>query len=153
MDKLAFKKEVLVQARLRQQEIIDDFKRRISELRTSKALLNEDQYDHGQMSMDESNYIIIDELADELNMVNKEMDFLNRMEVGDHLHETVAPGSVVITDRKIFYPSVSVEDFEANGIDLYGISLKAPLYEMMKGKRSGEEFGFRGERYIITDLY
>ena len=46
MNKIDFKKTVLVKAKEKQQEIIDDFKTRIQELNNSEDAVEEDQLDH-----------------------------------------------------------------------------------------------------------
>ena len=153
MKKLEFKKKVLDKARERQQEIIDDFQHRIHELQSSVMNINEDQHDIDQKSLDNSSSELINKLADQLNFVVEEMNVLLKMKVDDRLHEKVSIGSIVETDRKVFYPSVSVESFSVDGTELFGISVKAPLYKAMSGKKAGDVFSYQKTQYRIEDVY
>lgn len=153
MKKLEFKKKVLDKAIERQQEIIDDFQYRINELQNSVMNINEDQQDMDQKSLDNSSSELINKLADQLNFVVEEMNMLLKMKVGDQLHERVSIGSIVETDKKVFYPSVSIENFNLNGKELFGISTKAPLYKAMSGKKAGDVFSYQKTQYRIEDVY
>lgn len=153
MNKIDFKKTVLEKAKERQQEIIDNFRRRIEELNSSDDAVEEDRLDFDQQALDATSDNLISKLAVQLNFVVEEMNFLNRMQVGDALHESVAIGSIVKTDKLTFFPSVSIEKFEVNGDDLFGISSKAPIYEAMKGKKTGETFAYDKTNYTILEVY
>lgn len=153
MDKLDFKKKVLEGAKLRQQEIIDDYKTRIGDMKKGEMNINEDQLDMGQKSFNSESNDMINVLANELNFLVDEMNLLNKIQVDGNLHDSVALGSVVITDKKTFFPSVSIETFGVDGQEFFGISDKAPLYSEMKGKKAGETFSYKGNQYKIEDVY
>lgn len=153
MDKLAFKSQVLEKAKERQQEIIEDFKTSINELESSGMPINEDQYDSDQQSLDASNNEMINKLITQLNFVKEEMNVLNNMQIGEDLNNSVVLGSVVKTDKLTFYPSVSIEKFDVNGEELFGISSKAPLFKAMLNKKVGDEFGFNDQFYKIEDVF
>ena len=153
MNKIDFKKTVLAKAKERQQEVINDFKSRIQELNSTDNAVEEDQLDHDQLSLDATSDHLINGLADQLNFVVEEMNLLNRMQIGDELHESAAIGSIVKTDKQVFFPSVSVERFDVNGQDVFGISAKAPIYLAMKGKKTGETFEYNKTVYTITEVY
>ena len=153
MNKIEFKKTVLEKAKDRQQEIIDDFRRRIKELNSSESSVEEDKLDHDQQSLDATADHLINGLADQLNFVVEEMNVLNRMKVENAVHETVAIGSIVKTNMQTFYPSVSIEKFDVNGEEMFGVSAKAPIYLAMKGKKKGESFEYNKAVYTILDLY
>lgn len=153
MDKLAYKKQVLAKAKERQQEIIDDFRTRIQALKDSEMNINEGQYDHDQQSLDASSNELINNLADELNFVVEEMNFLNKMQVGEKLHQNIAVGSVVKTDKRTFFPCVSIEKFRVNGDEFFGISSKAPVFNEMKDKQTGDSFSYNQVQYRILEVY
>ncbi len=123
MNKIDFKKTVLAKAKDRQQEVINDFKGRIQELNSTENAVEEDQLDH-----------------DQLNFVVQEMNLLNRMQIGDELHESAAIGSIVKTDKQMFFPSVSVERFDVNGQDVFGISAKVPNLSGYERQENGRNF-------------
>lgn len=152
MNQLEFKQKVLDTAKARQQGLINDFRSRIHEMKKSEMAVNPDEFDDEDRSFNASTSSLVNSLAKELNFLVEEMEFLNRMKVED-LHQSVSIGSIVKTDRRTFYVSVSIEEFHADGLELYGISSKAPIFEAMKGKKLGETFSFNGEQYRILELY
>lgn len=153
MKKLDFKKKVLQKARERQDEIINDFKMRIADLRVNEMIVNEGRYDDDERSISEANKELISGLAQELNFALEEKDLLKKMVVGDHTVDKVVIGAIVVTDQRIFYPSVSLENFEVDGKQLFGISLEAPLYKEMEGKKKGDSFQYGSDTYQIIEIY
>lgn len=153
MDKLAFKKRVLQRAKEEQQRLINDFNDQIKDLQMSEELGNDDQLDDHQQSIDSNASDLINAISNELNFANEEMELLNKMNIGNRTLDVVSIGSVVKTDKTIFYPSVSIEKFTVNDEELFGLSLKAPIYEAMKGKRVGETFSFNDTDYKILDIF
>jgi hypothetical protein len=151
MSPIEFKRKVLESARARQQELIDDFRSRIEEMRKSEMTVNADEFDDEDRSFNAATSNLVNNLAEELNFLLEEMEILNRMQVED-LHQSAAVGSVVKTDKRTFYPSVSIESFQVNGDEVFGISSKAPLFQVMKGKKVGDTFSFKGEDYRILEL-
>lgn len=143
MNRTTFKKNVLQDAIKRQQEIINDFEDRIENLRND--VVEEDEW-HSD------NQELIENYSRELELVYSELEILEKLKVESQF-DTVAPGAIVETDRMIFFPSVSIERFISQGVEIFGISEKAPLYQEMKGRKKGEEFRYNGERYKILDLY
>jgi transcription elongation GreA/GreB family factor len=153
MDKLTFKKRVLQRAKEEQQKLIEDFMHQIKDLQNSDEITDDDQLDEQQQSLDSNNSDLISAISDELNFANEEMELLNKMQVGNKVADFVTIGAVVKTDSMTFYPSVSIEKFVVDGEELFGLSLKAPIYEEMKGKRKGETFQYKGTEYTIQELF
>lgn len=153
MNKLDFKKKVLQKARDRQYEIISDFKTGIDDLEASKVRINEEQYNSDQQASDSNSSDLINRLQAQINFLEEEMNLLKRMKVGDKLHDRVVLGAVVKTNKQTFFPSVSIENFEVDGQDIFGISTKAPLFEVMKNKKAGDEFTYKDEHYTIAEIY
>lgn len=153
MDKITFKKAALEEAKTRQQQLIDDLRTRINDMLGSEMNRNEGQFDHDQQSMDEAGNEVVDRLATQLNFAVEEYDRLNLMRVEDRLHDRVALGSIVKTDKLMFYPSVSVERFDVEGRTLYGISEKAPLFQAMKDKQAGDTFSYKDDKYKILEVF
>lgn len=153
MDKLRFKQKVLEVARARQQDLINDFRNRINEIRNGAGHINEQVYEMDQGSFDESSIEMINGLADQLNFAVEEIDQLDEMKTKIGLHDKVMRGSVVKTDKKTFYPSVSIEDFTVDGQKMFGISTKAPLYASLEGKKAGDVVKYDGDSYRILEVY
>lgn len=152
IDKISFKKKVLEKAKEKQKEIINNLRTSIRDIQESEMNIDDGQYDDGQEAFDETSNILIDKLADELNFAVAEMDLLNKMQIADKPLDHVAIGAVVETNKRTFYPSVSVEKFKVDGKTIYGLSEKAPLFLTMKDKKEGESFAYDGEQYNITEI-
>ena len=153
MDKLQFKKTVLSKAKEKQKELINDYRTRINDIKNSGVQINEGEFDIDESAQRDSGMHILDSLADQLNFAVEEMDYLDQLDLDGKLHDTVTQGSIVKTDKKTFFPSVSIEDFEVNGKELFGISTKAPLYQEMRNKKAGDKVEYNGEVYKIEEVY
>lgn len=151
--KLDYKVKVLEKAIERQQQIINDYKTSIDDFRNSEMNVNEDQYDYNQGSLDSGSNEMINKLADELNFVLEEMDQLIGLKTTLQINDHVALGCIVKTDKRNFFPSVSIEEFDVDGIEFFGISSKAPLFQKMKGKMKGDSFSHKGRKYSILEVY
>lgn len=150
MNKLEFKKEILLQAKQKHQSVIDDLK---SELNASESEGYDGQTDLEELSQDVISNNARETIARELEFANEEMELLNRFVIKEPLHQEVTLGSVVETDKRTFYVSASIEDFSANGKDIFGISVKAPIYEAMKGLKKGDDFEMRKQQYKIKNVF
>jgi hypothetical protein len=67
MDKLELKKEIVSKAIMAHQSVIDEVRMRIKEMYSSKAVINEGQFDYQQRSQDEAINQRIDDVAEQLN--------------------------------------------------------------------------------------
>jgi transcription elongation GreA/GreB family factor len=134
----------------RQQELIDNFSTKVEEMK--KELFNRDtipsQEDHKPAERIE----ILDSMENELQFLHFEMNILKNLD-SERIRTEVDPGTVVVTDRRVFYICVSIEEVIADGQPIFGISTQAPLYQMMVGKKVGESFSFNNTTYQILDLY
>ncbi|NNC96086.1 MAG: hypothetical protein HKN92_11030 [Chitinophagales bacterium] len=153
MEKLEFKKMILDKAKQCQQQVIDNFKSKIEELKSAQTNKHEDQFDRDKPAVDESTNEIIGKLAEELNFCVDEMQFLHTLKVDEELMETAELGSLVKTDKGIFFPSVSIEKFEVNGEKMFGLSAMAPLFKEMRGKKKGDTFSYNNNKYTITEIF
>lgn len=153
MEKREMKRLILKAGLEKQEKLIDDFKTRINEMKDSARMLNESQYDSQQASQNGENMERIDVLTGQLNFAQEELDLLHRLNVDAPDHDSVHMGSVIETDQRTFFISVSLEEFEANGNKVFGISTKAPIYAAMRGKLKGDSFEFNNIKYQIQDIY
>lgn len=144
-------KEKMLQACLaKQRQLIADFNRGIDELAGSGS--REEGAD--QPGLVEEVALRRRQLTDQLSFAKEELKILEDMLPGcNEKHDAVGLGSAVVTDNGIFYVSVSIERFDAEGMPIFGVSLKSPLYKAMSGKRKGESFAFGPQTYWIMDVY
>ena len=153
MDKSEKKRLILKAGLEKQEKIVNDFRERIQEMKDSARFINESQFDAQQASQNDETNERIDNLTVQLHFVEEELDLLHRLNIDAPLHDTVHVGSVVVTDKRTFFISVSLEEFESNGEKVFGISTKAPLYAQMWGKSKGDEFSFNDMHYKIEDIF
>jgi len=153
MQRLKNKEKVLAQAKLKQQALIDDFENRISEIRGSEMNMHKGQFDRNENSLNEANMELVDKLADQLDFAVKEMELLNKMELSVDSGNGVCLGTIVLTDQRTFFPSVSIESFDVDGLEIFGISQHAPLYQEMRGKKPGDRFSFAELDYEVKAVF
>lgn len=95
---------------------------------------------------------LLNAVGNELDFALREMEFLKTLnpEKGNTI---VEPGALVITDKLTLYISVSIEQIEVQGHSIFGISVKAPIYAVMRGLESGSTFSFNETVYKIKAIY
>jgi transcription elongation GreA/GreB family factor len=152
MEKTALKKRILAAGIKAQLTIINDFKSRIEELKSSGQQYAGEQLDSGALSMTQATEEQASLMTEQLNMLEEELDKLNRINA-EEIHDVVHLGSVVKTNHQQFFVSVSIERFKCDGQDYYGISTKAPIYKSMEGKKKGDHFEMNGRQFEIVDLF
>jgi len=154
-DKVALKKKALQEAINKHQQVIDDFKTRMSALLSERAVAQEGKIDNEiQSKTAESIITRVNPLGEQLAFANNEMRLLNEMATRpNEVHGHVQLGSIVITDKGTFFVSASIEQFMVDGEKIFGLSTLAPLYERMKGKKKGESFTYKETTYTIKDLF
>jgi transcription elongation GreA/GreB family factor len=72
----------------------------------------------------------------------------------DHYSETVNFGSVVETDKNLYYVAVPIGELNMDdGSTVYAISTDAPVYQGLKGKKAGESYTFNDQEFKIVALH
>lgn len=153
MDKLAFKKKVHEGAMASVERTVEELRAEIARMRERELIIDEGQFDLDQKSQDEADYEVIGKLAEQLNFELEELRKLQRMDIKLPLLEEVSFGAVAVTNRRTFYISVGIEDFEVENREVFGLSPQAPIFEVMAGKKKGETFSFRDLEYVIEDVF
>ncbi|RZS97645.1 hypothetical protein [Cecembia calidifontis] len=149
-----FKKKLLEAGIRKHQSVIDDFKKSIKELLGGEGLVNEEEMDLSQQSFNTEQVQKANAIGDQVAFANEEMTLLNNMLPSiEDIHDQVTLGSVVVTENRIFFVSASIEEFEVDGIKVFGLSTQSPLYQEMKGKKKGDKFSFKDNHYTILDLF
>lgn len=153
-DKRVLRKRILETCIKNQQTLIDDFKLRIKGILETQGLGNEEAYDNNEMSQKNQASGEVSTLNDALSLANEEMSFLLRLkQSANDPHKVVGPGAIVITDKAVFFVSVSIERFSVDGETFFGISTKSPLYLTMKGLPPGSIFQHNGIIYEVIDIF
>ena len=135
---------------VKQQHLIENFETEIAALK--KEMFNHDvSQSQGDSSAVERNELLV-RYENELIFLNNEIQILESIDPSKE-KEKVELGSVVVTDQRIFYVSVSIEQIVVNGYDIFGLSVNAPIYEVMSQAAKGDRISFNGIDYKILDVY
>ena len=146
-------KKNIVEAGLRKQfEVINDFKTRIREAMENDGNVNEDSYDNHQQTFQAQVLAEVSLLSDELEFANNELLEMKKID-SDFKHGQVDYGAVVQTDQRIFFVSAGIEEFTVGNKQYFGISVRSPIYQAMKGKKVGEHFSSHKKGYRIEAIY
>lgn len=144
------KSRILEQFRQHQLELIDNYKKR-------EAEINEDTFSQNESASQSEDrragkYELLKVLGDELAFAQKELAFLNSLDVTKE-RSVVEPGATVVTDKLTFFIGISSEKVEIDGLTIVGISTRAPIYANMKGLQKGSAFQFNETDYVIEEVY
>ena len=135
---------------IKQQLTIHDFEKEIKSIKV-ELTAHEESASQEHRGFAERNELLV-RIEHELEFLKKELISLEEIDP-EKSSTQVEAGAVVATDQRIFFISTSIEQVDVNGFQIVGISLKAPIYPGMKGKKSGESFEYGGVHYRILDVY
>lgn len=144
------KAQLLHACLIKQQMIISDFEHEVKNLR-AEITRHDDIASQDHRGTPERNEMLV-RMEHELMFLKNELMTLEKIDEDKQCDE-VELGAVVVTDQRIFFISTSVDFAEVNGQSFFGISTKAPIYHLMRGKKEGDFFEFSGVRYRILEVY
>jgi hypothetical protein len=89
-----------------------------------------------------------------LNMLNEILEMeKSAMQLSLMPADSVQKGSLVSTDKGLFFLGLSLGRLDVKGENVYAISAASPLGAELKGKKPGESFEFRQIRYRVLDVW
>ncbi|MGK7397291.1 MAG: hypothetical protein ACNS62_22130 [Candidatus Cyclobacteriaceae bacterium M3_2C_046] len=106
-----------------------------------------DKYETGRSMIQ----LEIDKILRQLHDATKMKDHWKGLPL--HHTSSVGWGSLVKTDRMIFFISVSLGQIQLDDQKVIALSPAAPLAKIMKGLVRGDYFDFLNTRYQILDLF
>lgn len=101
---------------------------------------------------------------DDHSHLNQSLDVAKKIDTVIHEHEhhletinalsfeqtnVVEPGAIVSVNGRCMIIGVSKPQFEIEGRKFIGVSTSAPIYEALKGKKTGDEFIFNKNKFTI----
>lgn len=146
------KNDILKAGLEKQQAIIADFRHRISDVMDSEGSSKKEEYDNFHQTFTSETLAEVNILNNEIEFAAHELEEMRRINC-NHPHDKVEYGAVVKTDRRTFFVSASLEDFNVGGDHYFGISVHSPIYCAMKGKKAGDRFKTRDVQYVIEEVY
>ncbi len=66
--------------------------------------------------------------------------------------KTIVQGSVVMANEKVFYIAVGLGVIDFNGMQVTVLSPKAPLAQLMLGKKAGDIFELNKKQFAIEQI-
>lgn len=150
MDSRLSKSSILHACTIKQQLTISDFEKEVARLKSEVTTKDESESQGGRGTSEQNELLV--RMEHELLFLRNELMTLNNIDPESETTE-IAEGSVIETDQRIFFVSTSIESVEVNGKSVFGLSIHAPIYHEMKGKKKGETIQYNGLRYQILDVY
>lgn len=104
---------------------------------------------------------------DDLSHHTSSLEVSNQLDVQVHLHqehlealnkisfdptEVVQPGAAVNINGRFMVVAVSTPPFNFDGKEFIGISIQAPIYPYLIGKKAGDTFQFNGRDFTIKSV-
>ena len=106
-----------------------------------------DEDNKGQLLGDFEKY------AEYLNQAQEMKEKLSAIDL-DHYSESVNFGSVVETDKDLYFVAVPIGEIELeDGSKVFSISTEAPIYQVMKDKKAGDRFSFKEKEREIKKVH
>ena len=144
-------KNLILEACLQKQnELIDGFSNRLETMESDA--IDHDHSPSQTESRTAGKMELLNAVAKELDFAKREMEFLKNLDPSK-VATIVEPGAVVVTNKRTIYICVSIEEFEVQGKEFFGMSFKAPLFIAMRGLSKGTSFKYNETEYDILDIY
>ncbi|UQD55871.1 hypothetical protein [Flavobacterium sp. K5-23] len=144
-------KNLILEACLQKQnDLIESFTNRLENMESDA--MDHDHSPSQSESRTAGKMELLNAIGKELEFAQREMEFLKNLDPSK-VSDVVEPGAVVVTNKMTFYICVSIEKFEVEGNEFFGMSFKAPIYAVMRGLAKGTTFKYNETEYDILDIY
>ena len=105
-----------------------------------------DKYETGRAMM----HLEKEKVAHALNEVLKQKKVLDQLDA--QTDQVAELGSVIKTNKGLFYLSVSLGKIKHEGVDVFCLSPVSPLGKMFLGTKKGEQVTFNKIAYLIEEV-
>jgi len=145
-----YKKEVAQACKDNLLESITILQEEMKMLQESAASGTEDGMSDHLESNDEGMMNERKDRENRLAVLYDDLRFLGELDLNVPM-DRVGPGSVVLTDARNFFVAIA-RTFQVGDKAFVGLSTSAPIYGVMEGKRTGENFSFNSLHTLINDV-
>ena len=129
---------------------IENFERLIDETRASN---NETKSSMGD-KFETSREMVQQEINTLQIQLNENRNARNSLkQINTKLHQTIGLGSLVETDKGLFYIAVSLGEIIFNKKKIFVISTESPLGKILFGMKKGEEISLNNMKQIIKAVW
>lgn len=146
MDKAKTKIEI----EKRQQAIIDDMITSRNRMKAAADIDENETTDPEDLSRQNELGTMATRLKFMLQKANDDMTTL--MDLPLDTGDAIMEGSMVVTERFVFYVGIAVHPFDLEGARVVSISTDAPIYVAMRGKKTGDTFELSGQACEILEV-
>ncbi|GAB3785615.1 hypothetical protein GCM10028818_47480 [Spirosoma horti] len=88
------------------------------------------------------------QLLAEAQKVERELTQLNI----DKTYETVQPGSLVVTNRGLFFVSIGAGKLAVDGVDYFAVSAASPIASALVGRKANDTITFNKMVYQVIEV-
>lgn len=107
-----------------------------------------DKYETGREMLQQD----LNRYEQQLKNLTQDLDLLHRIQSQETRKDAVGLGSLVKTDKSIFFLACSIGVVPIGKNTIYCISLVSPIGQVLQGKKEGRNFAFNGVEHQILSL-
>ncbi len=93
----------------------------------------------------------INNYSRQLDLAYKKLHLIEQVD-NSKKHNIATQGSLITTDKGVFFISIGIGKLEIESNNYFIISLLSPIGSAMKGLSKNETFSFRGIKYSIKNI-
>jgi hypothetical protein len=146
IDKNALKKVMISNY----ENIIAELKEELATKKGSSDLDENDTLDPEDYSTQTVSNVMVDLLQEQVAKTKKDLERIQQIDFS--LKEEATVGALVTTDMFNFFLGVATVPFLYEHKQIVGVSVSAPIFVNIKGKKVGDTFTFSGHLYTIHSI-
>ena len=132
------------------ENIITELREELATKKGSSDLDENDTLDPEDYSTQTVSNVMVDLLKEQIAKTEKDLERIKQIDFSAKEEATV--GALVTTDMFNFFLGVATVPFLYNNKQIVGVSVSAPIFVNIKGKKSGDSFTFSGNKYNIHTI-
>lgn len=126
---------------------IDEAEMKYEDFLTGNLLGREDTIDQDDQSHHRQSIEVSDQLEHQAHIHIDHLNAINN--ISFEPTEVVKPGAIVSVNGRCMIIAVPQAPFTIDGRHFMGISVDAPIYKQLEGKRKGDTFEFNNRKFTI----
>ncbi len=146
IDKNALKKVMISNY----EHIITELKEELATKKGSSDLDENDTLDPEDYSTQTVSNVMVDLLQEQIAKTKKDLERIQQIDFSPKEEANV--GAIVTTDMFNFFLGVATVPFLYEHKQIVGVSVSAPIFVNIKGKKVGDTFTFSGHLYTIHSI-
>ena len=89
----------------------------------------------------------------QLKVLNQDLELLNRIQLQKNDNLKAGLGSLIVTDKGVYFLAVSIGQVKVDGKIIFSISTVSPIGKVLLGKAVGDYYEFNGIKQKVISLY